>query len=63
MYLSHTASTISVSASLPRSTICGGGDAETIVSSLGHATVSSSRSSTKTRAGIYEAISQRHRAE
>jgi integrase len=35
-----------------RSTICGGGDAETIVSSLGQAIVSSSRSWTKTRAGI-----------
>ena len=32
MNLSQTASTISVSTSLPRSTICGGGDAETIVS-------------------------------
>src|ERR1700733_1294928 len=52
MNLSQTASTISVSASLPRSTICGGGDAETMVSSLGQAIVSSSRSSTTTLAGM-----------
>ena len=43
---------MSVSASLPRSTICGGGGAETMVSSLGQAMVSSRRSSTKTRAGM-----------
>jgi hypothetical protein len=49
MYLSHVASMMSVSPSLPRSTIAGGGGAETIVSSLGHATVSSRRCSMKTR--------------
>jgi hypothetical protein len=43
---------MSVSPSLPRSTICGSGDAETIVSSLRQAIVSSRRSSTKTRAGM-----------
>ena len=58
-YLSHVASTMSGSASLPRSTIAGGGGAETIVSSLGQATVSSRRTSTKTLAGITLRISQR----
>jgi hypothetical protein len=43
---------MSVSPSLPRSTIWDGTDAETIVSSFGQATVSSRRSSTTMRAGM-----------
>ncbi len=56
-YLSHRASTMSVSPSLPPSTIAGGVGALTIVSSLGHATRSSRRSTTMMRAGTTSSFS------
>ncbi|HYP75759.1 MAG TPA: hypothetical protein VER12_07390 [Polyangiaceae bacterium] len=57
MNLSAVASTINVSPSLPRSTIAGGGGAETMVSSFGQATVSSMRRSMKKLAGTMLIVS------